>query len=111
MSLKFAQGKFQITHPEKYVGNKIPVYRSSWEWSFMRFCDTNESIIEWASEPLRIPYRCPLTNRVTSYVPDFLIKYVDKTNRIHVELIEIKPQNLIKLHSHDDDDRRVQLES
>ena len=59
----------------------------------MRFCATNESIIECASEPLLTPYRCPLTNRVTSYVPDFLIKYVDKTNRIHVELIEIKPQN------------------
>jgi hypothetical protein len=91
MSSKFARGKFTMTKPEKYVGNKRPVYRSSWEWSFMRFCDTNESVQKWASEAVNIPYRDPLTGRNTIYVPDFFIQYVDKIGKMHVELIEIKP--------------------
>ncbi len=88
---KFAQGKFTITAPEKYVGTKVPRYRSSWEWSFMKFCDTNPSVQKWASEAISIPYRDPLTGRQTIYVPDFFIQYVDKNMKTHVELIEIKP--------------------
>ncbi len=88
---KFAKGKFTMKHPEKYVGTKMPIYRSSWEWHFMNFCDTNESIQKWASEAINIPYRDPLTNRNTIYVPDFFIQYVDKSGKMHVELIEIKP--------------------
>lgn len=88
---KFAQGKFVMTAPEKYVGNKMPTYRSSWEFSFMRFCDTNKSIQKWASEAVQIPYKDPLTGRQTVYVPDFFIQYVDKHNKVNTELIEIKP--------------------
>jgi len=88
---KFAKGKFQMTQPEKYVGVNMPTYRSSWEWSFMRFCDTNPSIQKWASEAVRIPYRDPLTGRQTIYVPDFFIQYVDKNGKMNVELIEVKP--------------------
>lgn len=91
MASKFARGKFTPTKPEKYVGTKMPTYRSSWEWSFMRFCDTNESVQKWASEAISIPYRDPLTGRNTIYVPDFFIQYVDKFGKMHVELIEIKP--------------------
>ncbi len=80
-----------MKNPDKYVGNKIPTYRSSWEWSFMNFCDTNENVQKWASEAVQIPYRDPLTGRHTIYVPDFFIQYVDKHNKTHVELIEIKP--------------------
>lgn len=88
---KFAKGKFTLKNPEKYVGNKIPTYRSSWEWSFMNFCDTNPSVQKWASEAISIPYRDPLTGRQTIYVPDFFIQYVDKHNKMNVELLEIKP--------------------
>lgn len=80
-----------MTNPAKYVGTKMPTYRSSWEWSFMRFCDTNPSVQKWASEAINIPYRDPLTGRQTIYVPDFFIQYLDKNNRMIVELIEIKP--------------------
>ena len=88
---KFARGKFSMKRPEKYVGNKMPTYRSSWEWSFMNFCDNNDSVLKWASEAIQIPYRDPLTNRQTVYVPDFFIQYADKNSRILTELIEIKP--------------------
>jgi hypothetical protein len=88
---KFAQGKFTMKNPGKYVGTKNPTYRSSWEWSFMNFCDTNNSVQKWASEAIQIPYKDPLTNRHTVYVPDFFIQYADKFGRMHVELVEIKP--------------------
>jgi hypothetical protein len=91
MATKFARGKFTMHHPEKYVGTKVPTYRSSWEWTFMNFCDNNKSVQKWASEAVQIPYRDPLTNRQTVYVPDFFIQYLDKNNKLIVELIEIKP--------------------
>lgn len=59
----------------------------------MNFCDTNDHILEWASEPIRIPYRNPLTGKQTTYVPDFLVRYRDKNNKIRTELIEIKPDD------------------
>lgn len=90
---KFARGKYTVLNPDKYVGLKAPVYRSSWEWQFMKFCDTNPSIQKWASEAIQIPYRDPLTGKQTVYVPDFFIQYVDKYGKMHVELIEIKPSS------------------
>ena len=89
---KYAQGKFQIQNPNKYVGNKSPTYRSSWEFVFMQFCDNNPSIINWASEAVHINYRNPLTGKNTIYVPDFLITYQDSSGAQKAELIEVKPK-------------------
>jgi hypothetical protein len=93
MSLKFSQGVYKVKNLEKYVGAGSPRYRSSWEFTFMTFCDNNPSIQQWSSEPVRIPYRDPLTGKQTVYVPDFLIVYLDKNTKRHVEMIEIKPSN------------------
>lgn len=93
MSLKFSQGIFKPENLDKYMGSTLPRYRSSWEMAFMKFCDNNPSIQQWASESIKIPYRDPLTGRQTVYVPDFLIVYVDKHLKKHVELVEIKPAN------------------
>lgn len=90
---QFAQGRFNLKHPEKYLGNGSPIYRSSWEWAVMRLCDSNPSIQKWASESIRIPYRDPLTGKYTTYVPDFLINFIDKTGKQHTEVWEIKPAN------------------
>jgi hypothetical protein len=89
---KYSQGKFQIQNPDKYVGNKTPTYRSSWEFVFMQFCDNNPSIINWASEAVRINYRNPLTGKNTIYVPDFLITYQDANGAQRAELVEVKPK-------------------
>ena len=88
---KYANGKYQIQHPEKYVGNKTPTYRSGWEWTFMQFCDNNPNILQWASEAIHISYRNPLTGKNTIYVPDFLIVYNDANGKRHAEVIEVKP--------------------
>jgi hypothetical protein len=89
---KYSQGKFQIQNPAKYVGNKTPTYRSSWEFVFMQFCDNNPSIINWASEAVHINYRNPLTGKNTIYVPDFLITYQDAGGAQRAELVEVKPK-------------------
>ena len=89
---KWAQGQYQVINPKKYVGQGTPRYRSGWEHSFMRFCDTNDNIMQWASESIRIPYLHPLTGKMTTYVPDFLITYKTRDNTLRAELIEIKPK-------------------
>jgi hypothetical protein len=93
MTSKYSQGIYKIQNPEKYVGNRAPRYRSSWEHTFMMFCDNNPSVQQWSSESIKIPYRDPLTGRQTVYVPDFLIVYLDRNLRKHAELVEIKPAN------------------
>lgn len=89
---KFAQGTFEVKNPQKYVGKGKPRYRSGWEWTFMQFCDNNDSILQWASESVAIPYRNPITGKMTQYIPDFLVQYRTKNNAVVTELIEIKPK-------------------
>lgn len=95
---KWAHGKYVPVNPQKYVGNTIPTYRSGWELTFMQFCDKNNHVIQWASEPMKIPYRNPLTGKNTNYIPDFLVVYQNKHGQQIAELIEIKPkkQSLIE---------------
>ena len=88
---KFASGQFNLKNPDKYIGNKLPRYRSSWEFTIMTMCDTNPAIQKWASESIRIPYRDPLTGKQTIYVPDFFVNYIDRTGKQHAELWEVKP--------------------
>ena len=88
---KYAQGKYTIQNLEKYVGKGTPTYRSSWEFCFMRFLDTNPNVLQWASESIHIPYRNPLTGKNTIYVPDFFMYYQDAKGNKHGELIEVKP--------------------
>ena len=90
---RFAQGKFRLKFPEKYSGTRMPTFRSSWEYTFMKFCDEHPSVSQWASEAVKIPYRNPLTGKQTIYVPDFFIVYADKNGKKHIELVEVKPKN------------------
>jgi hypothetical protein len=89
---KWAQGTYEVINPDKYVGTRAPRYRSGWEFSFMKFCDSNDHVLQWASEAIQIPYRHPITGKQTIYVPDFLITYRTRNNMMRAELIEIKPK-------------------
>ena len=96
---KYAQGKYQIKNPEKYMGKRLPSYRSSWEFTFMSFCDNNPAVIQWVSEGVKIPYFNPVSGKQTVYVPDFLIVYVDANQKQHTELVEIKPSTETTMES------------
>ena len=91
MSRSYLQGIYTPVNSQKYIGNHIPKFRSSWELKVMQMFDHNPNILYWASEHLKIPYKNPFTGKYTVYVPDFLVTYVDaKGNRIS-EIIEVKP--------------------
>ena len=90
---KYSQGTFIPKNPSKLVGKAQPQYRSSWELYMMNFFDQSPSVLQWASESIRIPYKNPFDMRQTKqYVPDFLVLYIDKFGKKHAELIEVKPK-------------------
>ena len=91
------KGRYRIENIKKYKGNISDViYRSSWELKFMRWCDSNPSVLEWGSETVIIPYRSPVDNNVHRYFVDFYIKIQDKDKKILKYLIEIKPEKFTK---------------
>ena len=87
------KGKYKPRCPKKYKGNPTKIiYRSSWELKFMRYCDSNQNILEWGSEEFCLPYKSPLDNRVHRYFPDFYIKVRESTGIIKQMIIEVKPK-------------------
>lgn len=94
----YRQGSYVVKNKAKYVGRGTPRYRSGWELTFMMFLDSNDNVLQWASESISIPYRNPLTGKQSMYVPDFLVTYRGRNNTTVAELIEIKPkkQSLIE---------------
>jgi len=88
---KFQNGKFIPSNPDKYLGKRTPHYRSGWELAVMRMCDNHPAILGWGSETHRIPYKNPLTGKMSTYVPDLLLVYKDRKGQNHAEMVEIKP--------------------
>lgn len=90
---RFYSGYYKIQNSKKYIGNPVDiVYRSSWEYKFMIYCDLNEGVLKWGSEVFKIPYIDRMGhNRV--YIPDFYIETRDINNDglMNRFLIEIKP--------------------
>ena len=87
------KGRYIPRNIRKYRGDyKNIIYRSSWELKFMKYCDLNDSILEWGSEEVVIPYRSPLDNRIHRYFVDFYIKVEDMSGQIKKYLIEVKPK-------------------
>ena len=87
------KGKYKPQNPHKYTGNPTNiVYRSLWERKFMVFCDTQESVIEWVSEEVVVPYISPIDNRPHRYYVDFLVTLNRKNGIKETLLIEIKPK-------------------
>lgn len=91
--------EFKPKHPEKYKGTYPITMRSSWEVLFAKKCDLMDDVVEWASEPVKIPYTDPtrLTKnnapKQSIYIPDFLITVKDSKGRLHTSLVEIKPKH------------------
>jgi hypothetical protein len=87
------KGKYKPSYPQKYKGDPTNiVYRSLWERRFMVYCDTNENVLEWASEEKFVAYRSPIDGKVHRYFPDFMIKVKEPNGSIKKYVIEIKPK-------------------
>lgn len=95
MSRRFTyKGRYKPKNPKKYRGDTTNiVYRSLWERRFMKYCDTNPSVLLWSSEELVIPYLSPIDKKVHRYYPDFLIKIKDENEKLRTIVIEVKPKN------------------
>jgi len=108
---RYAKSEYTPRHPEKYVGKGRIIARSSWETHFMQFLDSHPSVQAWSSESIRIPYKNPFTGKITHYVPDFMMQYVDSKGKQHVDLIEIKPagQTHIEMARGDKDKAAIAL--
>lgn len=86
------RGRFQPRNPMKYRGDLTNItFRSSYELLFMKWCDSNTSILEWGSEEIVVPYLSPHDNRMHRYFVDFYIKVQTKTGAVKKYLVEVKP--------------------
>lgn len=108
---KTHEGFYKVRYKEKYIGDpSLVVYRSSWEFSFCKWCDYSPSIIRWSSEPVKVPYydrvsklkECkklgidpnnPRNWIVKNYNTDFWIEIKSQDDSIKKWFIEIKPKN------------------
>ena len=91
------KGRYTPANPKKYKGNpRNIVYRSLWERKFMVYCDHSESIIEWGSEEVVIPYKSPWDGRIHRYFPDFYIKIKTNEGTTKKLIVEIKPKKQTK---------------
>lgn len=91
--MRYHQGKFRPTNASKYVGDITNVvFRSMWELHFMRYCDSNPSVVAWTSE-YPIEYFSSVDNKVRRYFVDFFVKMRDAKGEDHVLMIEVKPDS------------------
>jgi hypothetical protein len=94
---KIQQGYFKPAFPEKYVGDPTQIiFRSSWEFKFLKWCDHSPTVIKYSSEPVGIPYYSPLDKRGHTYYIDCYVVTKDNDGREQSWLIEIKPDKYTK---------------
>lgn len=89
---KYHQGRYTPINKDKYKGDITNIiWRSSWELRFLRWCDTNPSVLEYSSEETVIPYRCGTDGKIHRYFCDFRIKVKASNGDIRTYLVEVKP--------------------
>jgi hypothetical protein len=93
VSGKYKQGYYTPKNVIKYLGDPMKIiYRSSWEYHFCVYCDQNDFIVNWSSEPIAIPYISPIDNKPHRYYVDFYM-CVLKNDAIEKYIVEIKPSS------------------
>jgi len=109
------QGYFKdLKNPGKYVGDpNLIIYRSSWEFALIKWCDSSPSILRWSSEPIKVPYydrvskldECkklgldpnnPRNWVVKNYNVDFWVEIDKGGSRPEKWFIEVKPKGKLK---------------
>jgi hypothetical protein len=84
-------GRYLVCNRSKYFGiGQNPIYKSSLELKIMHFMDTNEKVIKWGYELIRIPYYFPIDGKIHDYVVDFVAHILNNKGELIKYLIEIK---------------------
>jgi hypothetical protein len=92
----FKQSYFEPRNIQKYLGSFPIICRSSWERKFAIFCDTNDKVVKWSSEPVEIKYYNTFDNKFHKYYPDYFIQ-INRDGIFQGYLVEVKPHSqLIK---------------
>lgn len=100
---RYKQGFFVPRKPQKCLNiMEMPeptaiVFRSGWERKFAEKLDETDSVLMWGSEVIKILYKNPIKNKMSFYVPDFFVSYIDANKKVRNMLVEIKPMNQSKL--------------
>ena len=79
----FKQSYFEPKNLSKYLGSFPIICRSSWERKFAIFCDTNDAVIKWSSEPIEIKYYNILDKKFHKYYPDYFVQIQKEGNLIN----------------------------
>jgi hypothetical protein len=86
------QGYFRPVNVDKYMGDVSSiVFRSSWEFKFLKWCDLSPTILRYSSEPIGIIYYNPLDQRAHRYYIDFYVITKKADGAEQPWLIEVKP--------------------
>lgn len=85
------QGVYKVVNYKKYMSNKPPVFRSSWEANVMYLFDMNEFVVRWGSEVIEIPYVNPIDGKVHRYFADFYVEFKNKQGQYIKWVVEVKP--------------------
>ena len=88
----FKQGYYNPQNLHKYKGEFPIIYRSSWERKFCHWCDHNEDVLFWMSEPFSISYFNILDKKFHKYYPDFFIQ-MKRDDSVENYIVEIKPKS------------------
>lgn len=93
---KIKQGYFKPANPAKYAGDPTKIiFRSSWEFKFLKWCDSSPTITKYSSEPVGIHYYSPLDKRGHLYYVDFYIETIGQGGEPQKWLIEVKPNKYV----------------
>jgi len=111
---KTLQGYAKIQNKDKYIGDPgLIIYRSSWEFAFIKYLDMSPSVKRWSSEPISIPYydrvskleECaklgldpnnPSNWEVKNYNTDFWYEVDNGRDKLEKIFVEIKPSYKLK---------------
>lgn len=88
---RYKQGEIKASKLQKFIVTEASnsfVYRSSYEYSFMLWCENNGNVKAWSSEPYAIKYYCPVKKKERSYWIDFTALMHDDVKL----LVEVKPE-------------------
>jgi hypothetical protein len=89
---RYSQGYIDPRSCKKLINNSEPVvYRSSYERTFVVWCETSSQVVRWGSECICIPYLLPDGSR-HKYYPDYYVEMRDGSKYV----IEVKPSNQTK---------------
>ena len=90
-------GQYKPVNYQKYKGDLVGSFTDHLgRLMFMKYCDREENVLEWGSEEIIIPYRCPTDGRVHRYYPDFYVKVRDKDGSLKKYIVEVKPKKQTK---------------